>query len=267
MKVYAQVVIGGDPSDVNADQDKHQATSEQNNQKLGSSSAANGEKIISFIRDDREKTLAILKKMNPGKSIEELNLLISKHVTNDQLKLSSDEGKEIESFLSKEMNKGFTDKIQDFAIGNKADAMFAAVNDMRAAFAENPLALIPKDKVKETLLTQWEGKFIGKLLTNNPRILEFFASFITDKVALNKLLDIFIKKKELKNFTFLVILAQIMSVLAFFLLFKQSSPLGRIFKRIILMLGVNIMLIAYFCWRFYPEVSPTISIFKNTFLT
>lgn len=251
----AQVVIGTDPSEVSAEKEQSQSTVV----------SPSGEKKITLTKEDREKILAIFKKIYPDKSVQALNYSLNKHLVDGSIVLNPKENKELEDFLATGPDRGLFDKIQDYAMGGNANTVFAVVDDLRAAFAENPLSVVPKAQVKETLLKQWEGKTLGNLLKNNPRLLEFFAALITDRVAVGKLLDIFQKRSELKYFIVLVVLAQIMCVLAFFALFKQSTIVGRIFKRTLLMFGVNAILLLYFVWRFYPEVSPTITIFHQSF--
>ncbi len=255
--VVAQVVIGEDPAETAA------AEKEKSETTIGPA----GEKKVAIGKDDRAKILSILKRMHPDKSVQALNHSLNKYLVDGRVILSAGESKELDDFLATEPEKGFLDKMQDYAMGGNSDAIFAVVDDLRSAFAENPMSLVPKEKVKETLLSQWEGKFIGEMLKNNPRVLEFFATMITDKMAVGKLLDIFKKKSELKYFIVLVIIAQVMMILAFFTLFKQSSIMGRIFKRMLLMLSVNAILLLYFIWRFYPEVSPTINIFHQSFFS
>lgn len=258
VSIFAQVEIGADPADTNLESG---AAVKKNN-----SDSPVTAKTLSYNKEDREKVLVILKKFYPDKSYSTLNHLLSKHMVEGSVVLSAEETQLLADVVAKDPDQGLIDKISEFALGKSdTDGLFAGIEQIRTAFAENPLSLVSKEQVKETLMKQWEGKFLGGVFKNNPKVLEFFSSLVIDKVAVPKLLDIFHKKSELKYFTVLVVIAQLMCLLAFFTLFRQSSLLGRVFKRTLLMLGVNCILILYFIWRFYPEVSPTISIFHKTF--
>jgi hypothetical protein len=259
--VHAQVVIEADPSDAPSE-----SATNKNSTVSSQVDDVKTTKKISYNKEDREKALALLKKFFPDKSFSALNHLMSRYLEDGALVLTPEENKELSDVVAKEPDQSLVDKIQDFALGGSdTKGLFAGIEELRKAFAENPLSLVPKDQVKETLLKQWEGKFLGNVFRNNPKVLDFFATLVIDKNAVPKLLDIFQKKNELKYFTVLVVIAQLMCLLAFFTLFKQSGLLGRFFKRTILMLSVNALLILYFIWRFYPEVSPTLSIFHQAF--
>lgn len=260
--IWSQVNIGEDPTDAPMDKTVVQDQDER--------TITPSEKKIIYDKDDREKVLAVLKKIYPEKNFKDLNIELSKYLEAGGITLSIDENLELSELLSKEPDQSFIDKIKDFAFGfgsNNSMGVFDGIDHLRATFAENPLSLVPKEQIKETLLSQWEGKPMGKVFKEYPKVLEFFAALMVDKKAVPKLLDIFIKKNELKYFTILVVLSQVMCLLAFFTLFKNSSWLGRVFKRMLLMLGVNAVLLIYFVWRFYPEVSPTLGIVHQSFFS
>ena len=258
--VFSQVVIQADPSDETPDATNTAPTSPIS-EELSS-------RKVTYAKEDREKILVLLKKIYPEKSFSALNHILAKHMDEGAIELSAQENKELADVMSKEPDQSLVDKIQEFALGGSdTNGLFTGIEQVRKAFAENPLSLVPKDQVKETLLKQWEGKILGDIFKNNPKILEFFSSLVIDKTAVPKLLDIFQKKNELKYFTVLVVIAQLMCLLAFFTLFKESSLLGRLLKRAILMMVVNGILVLYFIWRFYPEVSPTLSIFHQSFMS
>lgn len=258
----AQVSIGSDPTD--------ETSANKTLKNEVDLNKAKGELSYEFKKEDREKALVILKKVYPQKSFKDLNELLGSYMQAGFIQVSEKEKLELSEVMSKEPDESFftifTNKTFFGGKDEKGESsLFAGIDQIRAAFEKNPLSLVSKDQVKETLLKQWEDKWIGQYLKESPKALEFLARFLTDKEAVPKLLDITKKKNELKYFSILVVLAQVMLLLAFFTLFKGQPLLVKFFKRFCLTLAVNAILIIYFMWRFDTEVSPLTRIISDVF--
>lgn len=260
--LYAQVSIGVDPSDESLNKSDTKSEPKEVSSDLK----------YDFDKKDREKALVVLKRVFPSKSYKDLNVILGSHMESGAIIVTDKEKSEITEVMSKEPDESFFTTLANKAFfGGKDEkgesSLFAGMDQIRAAFEKNPLSLISKDQVKETLLKQWEGKWIGQYLKESPKVLEFLARFLTDKEAVPKLLDITKKKNELKYFSILVVLAQVMLLLAFFTLFKDQPFFVKFIKRFFLTIAVNAILILYFLWRFDAETSPLTRIFSDVFFT
>jgi hypothetical protein len=158
----------------------------------------------------------------------------------DDKKETAKSGKIEESFISKMMPGMMKSMVQKF-------------------LKTNPFSKMSKDEVKSMLLVQVEGKAVGKILKNNPRLLSGVVDWVRHPTALPQLMGIANEPKKVKYYGILVVFVFLVS----FILNLLNSD-GSIIRRIIFKLGITVGALGVNLGLFYlffsDELGPTIDV-------
>lgn len=276
--VHAQHVIIGDEQEISKNnlQRSHEAKDQMGSNHNDSDSAE--EVTLEVSADEKKKILILLKKIFPQKSWNELHQQLMEQLKENKLTLSKAEIKKLydvtlqnekpnQGSFSSLVNSALNNKIENLAVGTAGNPMADSLRQMSDAFKNNPMAMLSKDDVKKMIIAsaQAKSKSYGEFMEHSPKLLEFFAEMITDKVAMPSLLSIFKREADLKQCAILGLVIQFMLMLSFFALFRYQSFIARFSKRFLLYVFCNGLLFYYYWYQFNVELTPTWLIIKRIF--
>lgn len=157
-------------------------------------------------------------------------------------------------------------KIQDLGykeIDLKALQDKEVVKILQEMFKDSPLAKMPREELRELILTQSEGKFFHGYLERSPKVIKTIIDILQDATALPALLGILLKKNELEIFFYLWIGLIITTwvIKRFWLKKKKKWSKGKKFMvSIMISLASSVVSISAFYYLFYDEVVPATKI-------
>jgi len=159
-------------------------------------------------------------------------------------KSASGDGKIQDSYLSGMMNEMMTKMISSF-------------------LKENPFSKMDRDEVKAMLVLRSQALPIGKVLENNPKIVEMLVDWIRHPYALPKIMGIINKPDKVKIYGGVVLAIFILSFLLN--LFNSKGNLfKRILKKLCIFSGAMTLNFATFIFLFQSNLKPTFEIiFKH----
>lgn len=129
--------------------------------------------------------------------------------------------------------------------------------------AQNPFAMIPKRETKSLVLARLQGLPFGKILEDNPKLLDMFVDILRDNKALPNLLGLVNKPDKVKKFGFIAL-----GVFIVVFLLNLLNSKGNIFRRILRKLAIGLLAFAFNTGAFYfifrEELTPLLNIvFKH----
>lgn len=157
-------------------------------------------------------------------------------------------------------------KIQD--LGYK-ELDFKALQDkevikiLREMLKDSPLAKMPKEDLKELILSQSKGKFFHSYLERSPKVMKTIVEILQDSEAMPALLGILLKKKELEIFFYLWIglIISTWVVKRFWLKRKKKWSKGKRFMvSLMISFASGVVSLGAFYYLFNDEVMPVTKI-------
>lgn len=129
---------------------------------------------------------------------------------------------------------------------------------------KNPFSEVPAPELRALVSARLNGIPFGKMLDNNPKLMDMFVELLRDKKAIPSLLSLINKPEKVKQFG---IFALAVFVMVFILNLFNSK--GNIFKRILIKMSIG--LTAFTCNLvaiyviFGEEIQPTLNIVLKYF--
>jgi hypothetical protein len=128
----------------------------------------------------------------------------------------------------------------------------------------NPLSYMSKEQVQSMILSRVEGTPIAKILNDSPKIMDFIASFMTDKQALPSLISIAKRKRDLMNYG---VFSLVCFIGAFFLSMQVGNYdpfLKKIAKKMSIRALPMVLGFGLFYFMFKKELAPTVDLAMKT---
>lgn len=128
---------------------------------------------------------------------------------------------------------------------------------------ENPFSKMEKSGVRNLIESILNNQKIGKVLSSNPKAMDFLVTWLHDDNALPKFISIINKPKGIKIFGYVVLGVFILSFILN-LMNSGSGILKRIIFKLFIFIGATSINLIAFVIIFREEISPTIRIFRDS---
>ncbi len=137
--------------------------------------------------------------------------------------------------------------------------------DLLAKFMDgNPIAKMERTQVRSMIHERLMQSKWKSFFDKNPKIIEFMTDVAHDEKALPSLVQAFNQPDKLKKYGFAVL---VIVIIGFFLGSSKGNIFARIFRRLIVNVGVAMCSLATFYFFFQEEVSPTVDLFIKRFFS
>ena len=127
------------------------------------------------------------------------------------------------------------------------------------------LAKLSAQELKEMILKNNKGTFLGDFLSASPKFLDFFVDVLRDKNALIGLIGILVRKEDLKNYGYICL---VIFIFGLYIKTRIIKPKWSFIRRTFWGLSFSLVMSSISLYLFYnsfsEEVKPTLSIaFKH----
>jgi hypothetical protein len=137
---------------------------------------------------------------------------------------------------------------------------------IKRAFKENSIGEQPVEIQRAIIMGAVKNQPIEKVFLHYPKLLDIVTALVADKEAIPSLLNIVVRKNDLKIFGW-ISLSLLVSGFLFrkFIVSKKAGFIKRLLIRTCLGLGLACTSMTIFYHMFEAEVSPTIRVVKSRF--
>ncbi len=135
---------------------------------------------------------------------------------------------------------------------------------LKETFKDGLLSGVPRDEVKAMLKLKTKGNLIGDLFDHFPVCLEIAVDLLRDKNAFLSLLDLLLRKEDLKDYAYIAILIFLIGLYIKHRLVKPKWPFFRRFRwKLAISLCLNVITIFVFYLMFSVELDPVLKIINS----
>jgi outer membrane lipopolysaccharide assembly protein LptE/RlpB len=220
------------------------------------------ELVLEISPNEQQKIFGLLQKMFPNDSNELLLQKYAMHIRDKKLILQKSELSKIQELLEQEPgNSSLLNKIENSLLGT-AQEVTNSVSTLQSAFSSNPLMLMTDEYVGEKIDEKLKGSIGEKLVKRYPKLRVIAIKTLKDKEAIPGLLELVKKESQLKKFARTTLFIQVISLLMFFIFFRELSLFKKFLLRSASFITLQVILTIYFIWIFLPELSPLLNIIR-----
>jgi hypothetical protein len=138
---------------------------------------------------------------------------------------------------------------------------------LQRTLKERPVATLPIEKVKVMILENSKGSILADLFERFPRTLNFVVDFVRDEKALPGLLDILLRKDDLKSYGYIWL---VIFIFGLYVKSRVIKPKWVFKKRFLYSLSFSLVLSSISLYLFYSlfseEITPSLSVLVRNFL-